>query len=141
RILYGVLLVFVLIPGVLFAIDRGLPIPWTDFDETIRESIQRITWMPSAHKPVRFSSLKETYYAGVTYVIPAAKYTAFGDLKVKKGATVRIEAGADFMMGPQAGFLVEGILEAGESGENKQVSFRSLDSSSNWKNLTFWGRG
>ena len=140
RILYCVVLVTGIIPVFLAAIDAGLPLPLTDFDEVIRESLQRTIALPWERGPVRFSKIRRTYHAKVNYVIPSSQYKVEGDVLIWKGAKVTIEPGSRFLMGPHAGFRIEGLLNA--EGESEQpITFGRANPQMSWSNLTFWGQG
>jgi N-acetyl-anhydromuramoyl-L-alanine amidase len=141
RILYTILFILILTPLFLFGIDRGLPIPWTDFDEVMREAFQRTTWLPSSHVPVRFSKIRRTYHAGVQYMIGTRDYSVTGIVEVEKGASVAIEAGTHFAMGANAGFEIRGLLKAEGGADDKLISFDRAKPDVPWLNLTFWGQG
>ncbi|MCK6478670.1 MAG: N-acetylmuramoyl-L-alanine amidase [Planctomycetes bacterium] len=127
-----------------FAIDRGLSIPFTDFDEYIRESFQRVSWIPSAHTPVQYAGIRDYYYTNVSYVIPSGEYRVArkgkeGGPVIQKYATVRIEPGSTFLMEPGANLLVFGTLEA-RGTPDQRISFRAAVPGQRWGNITLWER-
>ena len=128
-------------PAVLYALDRGLPIPGTDLDDMVRERIQRIPWLPSKRPLVQFSRPRARYFSGVRYAIGAGEYTVDSrGMVIEQGTELTISPGTRFRMAENAHLLVHGKLIA-EGNSEKEIQFVPLDSQSSWGNITFSGEG
>jgi AmpD protein len=137
----AVLLFMLMPPAASVAIDRGLPIPGTDWDEVVRERIQRIPWLPSKRPLVQFSKPRPRYFSGVRYRIAAGQYAVESPgIVIDQGAEVSIEPGAIFRMGRSARLLVRGKLLA-EGNPGKEIQFLPTDPQTPWENITLWGEG
>ena len=140
KILAGLVLLLLIPPMSLFAIDRGLNIPGTDADEVIREQLQRIHWFPSAHPMVRFKTIRPIYYRGVSYQITPGVYQVDDpEVTIQAGSDVEIEPGTTLRMKKGVQILVKGKLTAnGEDGDRK-IKFVALDGEAPWGTITLFG--
>jgi N-acetyl-anhydromuramyl-L-alanine amidase AmpD len=138
----SIAMITLLIPvALLFAIDWGLKLPWTDADEVVREQLQRLSWFPSRRQPIAFSYVRPTYFAGIRYHIASNEFDVpAGGFTIQKGSEVQISAGSTFRMPEQAGILVLGKLIVHGDGD-RLVQFLPKDNQKAWGNIAFLGDG
>jgi predicted outer membrane repeat protein len=129
-------------PVLLVLIARGLPIPQTELDERLRESMQARQWVIVAHNELSFARIRSVYRPHVRYLIPQATYHVTHPVTIEAGSEVTIEKGCIFEMDPKCGFLVRGKLVArGEEGPDKTIQFRPASPGGWWGNISFWEGG
>lgn len=139
RMLALVVVLFLLLPASLFAIDWGLPLPWTDADETVREHLQRTGWFPSARRVIRYSTIRSRYYEGIVYEIAPGEHVISSEgVLIDRGSEVRIDRGTTLKMDKDAQVLVRGTLIA-DGDAQRPVQFLRASPTEAWGNITFAG--
>lgn len=144
RALVALAVVMLLLPLLVFAVDRGLPVPFTDLDDSLREVIRRSPLVKdlSSGSPVRYSGLRQRYYEGVRYVIPSGEHTApTQGIVIERGATVRIEPGTRLRMPPNAGVTVYGLMQAQGTRDARIEFVRAEENGDRWDNIAIVGAG
>jgi hypothetical protein len=139
KALLALLVLFLMPPAALFAIDRGLNIPWTYVDENIREQVQRNRWFPSRHPMVRFQKIRPVYHQGVRYQIQAKTYQIdISEVRIEEGSEVTIEPGTTFLMKKGAQIFVKGKLTA-NGEEDRKIVFKAMDKDAPWGSIAILG--
>ena len=105
KILLTTLALLLVPPIMLIALDRGIiDVPRTDIDEQVREYLQRVTWFPSKRVPIRYATIRPTYYSGIHYIISPGTYRVDGTIEFQPGAHIKIEDGVTFDAAPDSEF-------------------------------------
>lgn len=133
------LLMCLVIPLIgVVAIDAGTPVPFTDYDDHLRETLQRTPYYPSFRPQVTYSEVRSVYHSGISYRLRSGDYdcTPHGIL-VEDNAKLTIDAGTKLSMPEGASIHVSGVLKAQGESDRKIVVRGAGDA--RWNNIVFEG--
>lgn len=120
------------------AIDAGTPVPFTDYDDHLRELLQRTPYYPSFRPEVTFSVVRSVYHTGIEYRLRSGEYVCGPEgILIEDGAKLTIEPGTTLSLPQGASVHVSGQLDA--TGEtDRKILFRRAGGD-RWNNIVFEG--
>lgn len=138
RILMASVFPIVVLLGAHLALDVGVGIPWTQWDDLYRERVQR--WqLPTFSPTVRLNQIRHRYYSGIDYELPRGTYViGAGGMEIEDNSSLTIEPGTILRMQEDSGILVSGKLIADGDATSK-IEFVRNDIGKRWNNITVEG--
>ena len=138
KALVVVLIFFLLPPICVTALDWGLPIPWTDFDEYVREQVQRVPFFPSRSPVVRYSDIRPRYLSGIKYELPQGTHIVNSEIVIEPQSELRLLPDTTLQMEKGASFFIQGALVA-NGRKDAEIKFEPKTPTTQWGNVTFFG--